>query len=278
VTTLRVLIADDEPPARKRLERLLHDQPDVRCVGEAADGVTALEEIERLAPDLVLLDVQMPELDGLGVAAALGEDGPAIVFTTAHEAHAVRAFELAAVDFLLKPISKERLRASLDRVKKTREKKDGTPAAELARAVLERLRDAERAARSGANFAGGAGGGTPPALGPTPTRKMAVRCGIKYVVFDVSRVVAVLAQDHYAAIHVDGRELLSDESLDGIMTRLDPAMFLRVHRSAIVNVERIKELEQEGERKYVAVLSDAASTRVPIARDRLEEVKMRLGV
>ena len=190
----------------------------------------------------------MPELDGLGVAAALGDDGPAIVFTTAHEEHALRAFELAAVDYLLKPIAKDRLRAALDRVHKER-----APAAELARAVLAQL-------------------------GATRTRKMAVRCGAKYVVFDVSHVAAVLAQDHYAAILVDGRELLSDESLDGIMARLDPAAFLRVHRSAIVNVERIKELEQEGERKYVAVLSDPAGTRVPISRDHLDEVKRRLGI
>src|SRR4051812_44249247 len=108
MTALRVLVVDDEPPARKRLERLLREHADVDCVGEAADGTAALAEIERLTPDVVFLDVQMPELDGLGVAAALGDDGPAIVFTTAHEAHAVRAFELAAVDFLLKPITKER--------------------------------------------------------------------------------------------------------------------------------------------------------------------------
>jgi len=248
-TSLRVLVVDDEPPARERLKRLLRDQPDVVCVGEAGDGVAALAAIEQLSPDLVLLDVQMPELDGLAVAAALGENGPAIVFATAHESHALRAFELAAVDFLLKPISKERLRAALDRVKK-----DRAPAAELARAVLERLGAAGRA------------------------RKMAVRCGAKYVVFDVSHVAAVLAQDHHAAILVNGRELLSDESLDGIMTRLDPATFVRVHRSAIVNIEMVKELEQEGERKYLAILSDAAGTRVPIARDRLDEVKTRLGV
>ena len=100
----------------------------------SGDGITALAAIEQLSPELVLLDVQMPELDGLGVAAAIGENGPAIVFATAHDTHALRAFELAAVDYVLKPISKERLRAALDRVKKER-----APAAELARAVLEHL-------------------------------------------------------------------------------------------------------------------------------------------
>ncbi len=257
VTPLRVLVVDDEPPARERLKRLLRDHGDVLCVGEAGDGVSALAAIESLGPDVVLLDVQMPELDGLGVAAAMGKDGPWIVFATAHETHAVRAFELAAVDYLLKPISKERLRVTLDRVRDARgERSSAEPSsADLARAVLERL---------GSNA--------------TRPRKMAVRSGAKYVVFDVGRVAAILAQDHYAAIFVDGKELLSDESLDGIMLRLDPATFLRVHRSAIVNVEMIKELEQEGERKYVAILTNSAATRVPIARDRLDEVKARLGI
>jgi two-component system LytT family response regulator len=247
MTALRVLVVDDEPPARERLKRLLREHADVTCVGEAGDGISALAAIEQLHPDLVLLDVQMPELDGLGVAAALAEGGPAIVFATAHEEHAVRAFELAAVDYLLKPVARERLRAALARAKERR-----VPPAELARAVMERL-------------------------GTSRGRKMAVRCGVKYVVFDVANVAAILAQDHYAAILVDGRELLSDESLDGIMTRLDPAAFVRVHRSAIVNVEMITELEQEGERKYVAILSDPAKTRVAIARDRLDDVKRRLG-
>jgi two-component system LytT family response regulator len=111
-----------------------------------------------------------------------------------------------------------------------------------------------------------------------PQRRMAVRSGAKYVVFDTERVAAVLAQDHYAALLVDGRELLSDDSLDKLGERLDPARFLRVHRSAIVNLEFVRELQQEGDRKYVAVLSDPASTRVPIARDRLDEVKAHLGV
>src|SRR5262249_44417064 len=123
-----------------------------------------------------------------------------------HEAHAVRAFELAAVDYLLKPVSKDRLEAALSRLRERLRAK--SPPADAAQAVLSHL-DARR------------------------PRKMAVRSGAKYVVFDLARVTAVLAQDHYAAILVDGKELLSDESLDAIMTRLDPAAFLRVHRSAI---------------------------------------------
>ncbi len=107
---------------------------------------------------------------------------------------------------------------------------------------------------------------------------MAVRCGAKYVVFDVERVAGVVAEDHYATILVDGRELLADDPLDRLLARLDDPRFLRVHRSAIVNVGFVAELQHEGDRKYVAVLSDPKKTRVPVSRDKLEELKAKLGV
>lgn len=207
----------------------------------------------------MLLDVQMPELSGLEVAAALGDDGPNVIFATAHEAHAIRAFELAAVDYLLKPVDKVRLAAALARVRKRETARGGA----LARSVIAQER--RSTANADASSVGGSG-------------KMAVRVGQKYVVFDTERIVAILAQDHYAAILVDGRELLSDDSLDRFMDRLDPTRFLRVHRSAIVNVTAIRELEQEGDRKFVAIMDDQQKTRVPISRERLEEVKARVGI
>ena len=245
---MRVLVVDDERPARVRMKRLLAEHDDVTCVGEASNGIEALERIAELAPDLVLLDVQMPELDGLEVAASLGSTGPAVVFSTAHETHALKAFELAAVDYLLKPVDKVRLAAALQRVRD----RSAARGSEAARAVLGKV-----------------------ARRPS---KMAVRVGTKYVVFDVEQIAAVLAVDHYAGIWVDGRELLSDESLDKIMERLDPETFVRVHRSAIVNLSFIGTLEQEGDRKFVAVLQDATKLRVPISRDNLEHVKSRLGI
>jgi two-component system LytT family response regulator len=244
--TLRVLIVDDEPPARERMRRMLGVHSDVECVGEAEDGVRALRAIEALGPDLVLLDIQMPELDGLSVAEALSDERPAVIFVTAYDDRALRAFELAAVDYLLKPVVPARLREALDRVR-----------AQAGRAAAQ-AREVRRT------------------LGDRPD-KMAVRSGAKYVVFDPKRVAAILAQDHYATVLVDGRELLSDDSLDKLMARLDPSSFLRVHRSAIVNIDFVDELHQMGDRKFVAVLKDAARTQVPISRERLDEVKARLG-
>jgi two-component system LytT family response regulator len=244
---IRTLLVDDEPPARDRLRRLLKDHADVECVGEASNGLEALEQIDELTPDLVFLDIQMPEMDGLEVAASIPKPGPAVVFATAYDAHAIRAFDLAAVDYLLKPIAKDRLRVSLERVRRTR-----VPGADLAQAVLSRM--------------------------GTRTQRMAVRSGAKYVVFDTDRIAAILAQDHYATILVDGRELLSEDSLDKLMNRLNDEKFLRVHRGAILNVTFVQELLQEGDRKYVALLAGAAGTRVPISREKLDELKARLGI
>jgi DNA-binding LytR/AlgR family response regulator len=170
-----------------------------------------------------------------------------VVFATAFDQHAIRAFELAAVDYLLKPIAQERLAEALLRARVMR-----APAATLARAVLATL--------------------------APKTRKMAVRSGATYVVFDPARIVAIVARDHYAAVLVDGRELLSDDSLDTLFAQLDDAAFLRVHRGAILNLEHVKSLRHEGDRKYVAVLADAAATEVPISRDRLDALKARLGI
>ncbi len=244
---LRTILVDDETPARERMRRLLREHADIVCVGEATHGTQALELVHALQPDLLFLDIQMPELDGLGVAASLPRPGPRVVFVTAYDEHALRAFELAATDYLLKPVDKERLRTCLDRVR-------GASLAghEQARAIEAHL--------------------------PDKQRKMAVRSGSKYVVFDVSSIAAVVSQDHYSCIWAGGRELLSDESLDKLIARLEPGPFLRVHRSAIVNVNCIEELLQEGDRKYVARIAGAPEVRIPISRERLDELKRILGI
>jgi two-component system LytT family response regulator len=244
---IRALIVDDEAPARARLSRLLAAHADIECIGAAADGLRALGLVDELRPDVLFLDIQMPELDGISVAAALPKLGPAVIFITAHDEHAIRAFELAAVDYLLKPVDGNRLALALERLRSR-----PPYATDAVRAAVARLE--------------------------TSPRRMAVRCGASYVVFDPERVSAILARDHYASVIVDGRELLSDDSLDRFMERLDGTRFMRVHRSAILNVEFVRELHQEGDRKYIALLSDPPGTRVPISRERLEDVKRRLGI
>ncbi|MGH7739494.1 MAG: LytR/AlgR family response regulator transcription factor, partial [bacterium] len=111
-----------------------------------------------------------------------------------------------------------------------------------------------------------------------PRRRMAVKCGSKYRVFDPAKISAVLARDHYAVMLVEGQELLADDSLETLSKRLDPRKFLRVHRGALLNLDYLKELEHEGDRKYLAVLSDSAQTRLPVSRERLDELKKRLGL
>lgn len=236
--SIRTLIVDDEPAARKRLARLLSSATDVEIVGEADNGLAALEAIDHLKPDLVFLDIEMPELGGLEVARTLS-DGPRIVFATAFDEHALAAFDAAAVDYLVKPIARDRLERALDKIRRT-----------------------------------------PGPTTPVPTKKadrFAVRCGNRYLVFAAREVSAVVARDHYALLIVGDKELLSEEPLDQLVRRLDDR-FLRVHRSGIINLDFLRELRREGDRKYSAVLGDRRQTKVPVSRDRLKPLKTRLGL
>jgi len=245
---MKALIVDDEAPARQRMRRLLAKFADVTIVGEAENGLKALEQIEALKPDVAFLDIEMPELDGLGVAEAIRGHGPAVVFVTAYNEHALRAFDVAAVDYVVKPVAEERLAATIAKLRQ-----QNPPMPDFAKLIQS-------------------------VLSPQGSRPLAVRCGSKYIVFDATKISAIIARDHYAAIVADGRELLSDDSLDTLAERLRAAQFLRVHRSAMINLDYLKELEREGDRKYTAVLNDAKTTRVPVSRERLDELKQRLGL
>lgn len=242
---IKVLIVDDEAPARSRLARMLADLPDLRVAGEAANGLEALRAAEKLQPDLVLLDIEMPELNGLEVAEAWGGEGPAVVFVTAYSEHALKAFELSALDYLVKPVAPERLAETLKRFRKRK--------TQPSQGDLQKFFKSMDEGRA--------------------KRRMAVKCGAKYRVFDPAEVSAVIAKDHYALLLVDGKELLADDRLETLAQRLDPARFLRIHRSAVINLDYLKELEHEGDRKYVAVLSDPAKTRLPVSRERLDDLK-----
>ncbi len=247
---IRVIIADDEVPARTRFKRLLAEFKDLQVVGEASNGLEALQAVHDLKPDLVFLDIEMPELNGLETAEALGEGGPAVVFVTAYSEHALKAFELSAMDYLVKPVVPERLSETLEKMRKR-----------LKPPLSDNLN----------RLTGSLGEGQ-------VRRRMAVKCGNKYKVFDPSKVSAIVAKDHYALLLVEGQELLVDDRLDTLALRLDPNRFLRIHRSAIINLDFLKELEHEGDRKYHAVLSDKVSTRLPVSRERLEDLKKELGL
>ena len=246
---IRALLVDDETPARNRLARMLEQYQDLEIVGQTSDGLKALEEIERLKPDVVFLDIEMPELDGLGVAQAMGPNGPKIVFVTAYDEHALRAFEVSAIDYLLKPVTEQRLETAMSKLRKERSNGNSNLPT-----LLQNL-----AVTKG-------------------SRRFAVKCGAKYIVFDPSKVSAILARDHYAAMMIEGRELLADDPLDELVARLNPEQFIRIHRSAAINVDYLQELEHAGDRKYIAVLSDSCKTRVPVSRERLADLKNRLGI
>ena len=221
---IRVLIVDDEAPARERLKRLLADIEGVELIGEAEGGVQAVEMIERERPDLVLLDIQMPGLDGFGVIEAL-EDPPLVIFVTAYDEYAIRAFEVNALDYLLKPFSRERLEKAVRRAQEAlAEEQDlGVSAAERFAMRLGPL--LESLATQGRYLT-----------------RLAVRDRDRICVLDVDEVDWIDVEDEQVMVHVGDRAYLIRRTLTELEARLDPAHFFRAHRSAIVNLSRVKEV------------------------------------
>jgi DNA-binding LytR/AlgR family response regulator len=216
VVLMRTLIVDDEAPARERLKRLLDGIRGVELVGEAADGVEAVEIIEREKPDLVLLDIQMPGLDGFGVIEAL-KDPPSIVFVTAYDEYAIRAFEVNALDYLLKPFSRVRLEAAIRRAQEAMS--EGQASVSRLGPLLESLT----------------------AQGRYMTR-LAVRDRDRIRVLDVSDVDWIGVEQEQVIVHVAGETYLVRRTLAELAERLDPATFFRAHRSALVNLGRVQEV------------------------------------
>ncbi len=246
---IRTLLVDDEAPALDRLKKLLKAYPDIQVINEVQDGLTALSLIEKERPDLVFLDIDMPELSGLDVAKTIGMTGPLIVFATAYDEYALEAFESNAIDYVVKPINTSRLDITVEKIRRSLQSGKKTSLQSLTTSLQK-----------------------------DGTSRLAVKIGSKYEVFDPSSISAAIASNHYTSLIVDGRELLSDESLESVHLRLDEKIFIRVHRSAIVNIKFIKELKREGDRKYMAILNDKVRTQVPISRERLPQVKMILGL
>lgn len=241
---LRVLIVDDEAPARALLREYLGAHPDLEVAGECANGFEAVKSISETRPDLVFLDVQMPKLDGFEVLELLDEP-PAIVFATAYDEFALKAFEVHAADYLLKPFGRDRLAEALARVR-------------------ERL---SAPAREGAPVAPGPSGAKLAAAARPPGRhveRLLVRDGAKVHVIPVERLDYLEAQDDYVAIHAEGKTWLKHESLADLAEGLDPERFVRTHRSYVVGVERIARLELYAKDSRVAILHDGRQ--LPVSR------------
>jgi two-component system LytT family response regulator len=243
---VKVVVADDEPIARAGLRDLLAAHDWLECVGEAASGPAAVAAIDALRPELVFLDVQMPGLLGTDVLARV-EHRPYVVFTTAYAEHAVAAFELGALDYLLKPFGPERLAAALERVRAALGEPSAAP-------PLDRLREA---------------------LAQGPMSRLFVRRGGAIVPVAVGDVSWFEAQGDYVVAHAGPARHVLHLSLHRLEARLDPARFLRIHRAHIVNLDRVKAFRRHGKGRLVAELADG--TELPVGRSRTSGLR-GLGV
>jgi two-component system, LytTR family, response regulator len=211
---MRVLIVDDEPLARERIRTLLAGEPDIEIAGEAHDGASAVEAIRTLSPGLVFLDVQMPEMDGFAVLERLNPAAmPAVIFVTAFDRYAIRAFEVCALDYLLKPFDRERFSKALARARSA----DDVSA--RVRAVLEQWTGR-----------------------PKFIDRLVIRSGGRVFFLRVEELDWIEAAGNYVRLHAGGEEHLYRETMSRLEASLDPAKFARIHRSAIVNVDKVKEL------------------------------------
>ena len=234
--TLRTLLVDDEQPARERLRQLLAGVEDIEIVGEAEDGVQAIEGVAELSPDLVLLDIQMPGCSGLEVAASLGRPRPAIIFCTAYDHYAVDAFELQVVDYLLKPVNRARLHAAIARVREMRSS--------------EHEHHLDRIAQTG----------------PLAPARFLGRKGNRFRVVPRQDVIAFTFHDGLTRLHTSTEQLWMQPTLAALARRLDPNSFLQVSRTAIVHLDAIREAKPFPDGTGEVVLSNGVT--FPVTRRR----------
>jgi two-component system, LytTR family, response regulator len=239
VTLLRIAIVDDEGPARSILREFLQREPDTEIVAECANGFEAVKAVSELKPDLLLLDVQMPKLDGFEVLELVSRE-TAVVFTTAYDEYALRAFEVHAVDYLLKPFSRERLQEALARVRERLASRQAPPApapTELAAAARP---------------------------GGAPVTRIVIRDGAQVHVVALDRVDYVEAQDDYIAVCAGDRKYLKEQTLAELESLLDARRFVRIHRSYLLNLDRLARIEPAGRDTRFAILRDGR--RLPVSR------------
>jgi two-component system, LytTR family, response regulator len=248
---IRVLVVDDEAPARAALRRMLSDDPEIEVVGCCADGNAALAAIKATTPEVLFLDVRMPGIDGFEVVHAAGAHPPRVVFVTAHAGHALEAFDAAAVDYVLKPFDDDRFARALARAK----------------AAARADRTVALAQRLSAEI--GSDGAQPPRY----LERIAIPDGETVRVVPVTEIAWIEAQDYYVEVHSGGRGYLLRRSLKQLEERLDPRCFARVHRGAIVNVAFIETLRAASHGERDLLLRDGTQLRLSrMYRDRLREL------
>jgi two-component system LytT family response regulator len=246
---IRTLIVDDEPIARTRMASLLGEEADVEVVGQCSSGREALSAIQALSPDLLFLDIQMPEMDGLDLARSIGARGtPSVVFVTAFDEYALRAFEVHALDYLLKPFSAERFRSALGRA---REQVSSRRSAAATSGAVETAAEESRRSR------------------------LMIKAGGRIHFVRVADVDWCEAAGNYVRIHVGPQAHLVRDTMGHLESQLDPGQFVRIHRSTIVNVDRIQEMQSSFNGEYLVRLENG--TRLTLSRGYRDTIQARLG-
>ena len=250
--TLRVVVVDDEQLPRQRVSDLVRSHPALQLVGQAEHGAAALDVIVECRPDLVFLDIQMPELDGFQVVSALDDDVlPAVVFVTAYDDYAIRAFEVDAIDYLLKPVTDERFAAAVSRVLARIDRSDATLANPI-RTLATRATE-ERS---------------------TPTTRFVARRGAKHYFVRVADIDWIEAVGNYIRLQTGDKSHLIRETMKGVEAKLDPAEFVRIHRSVFVAVERIQSIEAREHGEYLVTMQ--SGTKFVSSRGYSERVRALL--
>ena len=251
---IRTLVVDDEPVARARVLSLLRTEADVEVVGECVTGTQALCAIQEKSPDLVFLDIQMPEVDGMELARSFHDGKPAVVFVTAYDEYALRAFDVHAVDYLLKPFSAERFRSALTHV---------------------RHQLTQRQATAGGPGPDPRAGQRPAAPRPERHNRLVIKSSGRIHFVRIQEVDWCEAAGNYVCLHVGPQTYLVRGTMSHIESQLDTGQFVRVHRSTIVNLDRIQELRPSFNGEYVIVLHD--QTRLTLSRGYRHSLQARLG-
>jgi two-component system LytT family response regulator len=259
---IKTVVVDDEPLARRRILRLLKAEPDVDVVAECSDGREAIQAIRQHEPDLVFLDVQMPEIDGFGVLQALGPQVPLVIFTTAYDQYAVRAFEVHALDYLVKPFDPERFRAAFQRARDQLERSQASDQNQRLITLLEQL---AAQARAGDGTVGG----------DRFLDRLMIRSGGKIFFVKTAEIDWVEAAANYVRLHVGRESHVIRETISNLAERLDPTHFARIHRSTIVNLDRVKEMQPWFSGEYIVILRDG--TRLKLSRGYRERLEEQLG-